>query len=197
MRTAATAPGAAAAASQAVRLDVGEFSRYCEHLGALLKRAPVVPTLFDLTVRSVAQALAEVPALAAAAETDVAVRVHGETGGEYMLHNLASLSVLDIARVLSAGEEAPTGVVVDTPFSVVAIADVDTFAPALRSGAVAVLGLGAAQGLGAVADGADIRAPFVNALLSYDSRALSDEAARQFLRALRSYLEDPFTWLTW
>ncbi len=187
--TASAAP-APAAASQAVEVDVTAFAGHCDRLAVLMKRAPVVPGMLDLVLRSVGRALKEAPSLAGA---DAGVRVQRDHSAA-VLERFQSLSVLDIGRALAGEETAVAGdVPAATPFSVVALEDVDVLAPGLTPGAVAVLGLGSVR----EREGAGGERKSLNLRLTYDLSAVTDAEAQQFLGALRSYLEDPFTWLSW
>ena len=186
----ATAAPAPAAASQAVEVDVTAFAGHCDRLAVLMKRAPVVPGMLDLVLRSVGRALAEAPSLSGA---DAEVRVQRD-GSAAVLERFRSLSVLDISRALEGGETAGTGQVpAATPFGLVALEGVDSLTPGLPPGAVAVLGLGAVR----EREGAGGRRKSLNLQLTYDPSALADAEAQQFLGVLRSYLEDPFNWLSW
>ena len=187
--TASAAP-APAAASQAVEVDVTAFAGHCDRLAVLMKRAPVVPGMLDLVLRSVGRALAEAPSLSAA---EAGVRVQRD-GSAAVLKRFPSLSVLDICEALTGDETAEAGAVpAATPFGVVALEGVDSLTPGLPPGAVAVLGLGAMrerEGAGGLEKSLDLR-------MTYDLSAVPDAEAQQFLGALRSYLEDPFNWLSW
>ena len=186
----ASTPPAPTAASQAVEVDMTVFARYCDRLAVLMKRAPAVPGMLDLVLRSVGRALAEAPSLSGAA---AGVRVQRD-GSAAVLKRFPSLSVLDICGALAGEETAAAGnVAASTPFSVVALEEVNVLVPGLAPGAVAVLGLGAVR----ERDGAGGQRKSLNLRLTYDPSALADAEAQQFLGALRSYLEDPFTWLSW
>ncbi|MCY3761511.1 MAG: E3 binding domain-containing protein [Gemmatimonadetes bacterium] len=192
--TASAAPALAApapaAASQAVEVDVTAFAGHCDRLAVLMKRAPVVPGMLDLVLRSVGRALAEAPSLAGAG---AGVRVQRD-GFAAVLKRFPSLSVLDICGALADDETAEAGAVpAATPFGVVALEGVDSLAPGLPPGAVAVLGLGAVREK--EGDGGTRKS--LNLRMTYDLFAVADAEAQQFLGALRSYLEDPFNWLSW
>ena len=166
------------------------FAGHCDRLAELMKRAPAVPGMLDLVLRSVGRALAEAPSLAAA---DAGVRVQRD-GSAAVLKRFPSLSVLDICRALADDETAEAGAAPPaTPFGVVALEGVDSLSPGLPPGAVAVLGLGAVR----EREGAGGRRKSLNLRMTYDLSAVADAEAQQFLGALRSYLEDPFTWLSW
>lgn len=187
--TASAAP-APAAATQAVEVDVTAFAGHCDRLAVLMKRAPVVPGMFDLVLRSVGMALKEAPSLS---EAEAGVRVQRD-GSAAVLERFPSLSVLDICEALADGETAEAGAVpAATRFGVVALEGVDSLTPGLPPGAVAVLGLGAVR----EREGAGGPQKSLNLGMTYDFSALSDAEAQQFLGALRSYLEDPFNWLSW
>ncbi len=188
-KTASAVP-AAAAASQAAEVDMTAFVSHCDRLAELMKRTPVVPGMFDLVLRSVGQALAEVPSLSGA---DSGVRVQRDDSAA-VLKSFQSLSVLDIGRAMAGDETAGRGAVAaSTPFNVIALEGVDALAPGLPPGAVGVLGLGSVR----EREGAAGTRKSLNLQLTYDLSAVTDAEAQQFMGALRSYLEDPFTWLSW
>ena len=181
---------ASSAASQAAEVDMTAFASHCDRLAELMKRAPAVPGMFDLVLRSVGQALTEVPSLSG---PDADVRVQRDDSAA-VLKGFSSLPVLDIGGALAGDETAASGAVAaSTPFSVVALEGVDALAPGLPPGAVAVLGLGSVR----EREGARGTRKSLNLQLTYDLSVVADAEAQQFLRALRSYLEDPFNWLSW
>ena len=186
----ASAVPASSAASQAAEVDMTAFASHCDRLAELMKRAPAVPGMFDLVLRSVGHALAEVPSLSG---PDADVRVQRDDSAA-VLKGFPSLSVLDIGGALAGDETAASGAVAaSTPFSVVALEGVDALAPGLPPGAVAVLGLGSVR----EREGAGGRRKSLNLQLTYDLSAVTDAEAQQFMGSLRSYLEDPFNWLSW
>ena len=185
----ASAVPASSAASQAAEVDMTAFASHCDRLAELMKRAPAVPGMFDLFLRSVGQALAMVPSLSG---PDADVRVQRDDSAA-VLKRFSSLSVLDIGGALAGGETAVSGTVAASPFSVVALEGVDALAPGLAPGAVAVLGLGSVR----EREGAGGRRKSLNLQLTYDLSAVTDAEAQQFMGLLRSYLEDPFNWLSW
>ena len=166
------------------------FAGHCDRLAELMKRAPAVPEVIDLVLRSVGKAFAETPSLSGA-DADVRVQRDDSTA---VLERFPSLSVLDIVRALEADETAEAGAIsAATPFSVIALEGVDSLAPGLPPGAVAVLGLGAVR----EREGPGGQRKSLNLQLTYDPSAMADAEAQQFLGVVRSYLEDPFNWLSW